>query len=217
MARKRKRSIFFWMISLPILAVIVLIVGCNVWIVTSTKGRVFDSPQEIDRQSVGLVLGTSKKVAPDTPNKHFVNRIAAAAELFHSGKVGRLLVSGYRDSEYYDETKDMIAKLIELGVPEKMIMADDRGSRTLHSVMRASTVYKLDRLVIISDDFHVGRALFIADHLGMDAVALRSEAVDRDDSRGVRWREYFARVKAVLDLYLLPPEEKARRELAGRA
>jgi len=217
MARKRKRSIFFWMISLPIVAVILLIVGCNVWIVTSTKGRVFDSPEEIDRQSVGLVLGTSKKVAPDTPNQHFVNRITAAADLFHSGKVGRLLVSGYRDSQYYDETKDMIAKLIELGVPQKKIMADDRGSRTLHSVMRASTVYKLDRLVIISDDFHVGRALFIADHLGMEAVALRSEAVDRNESRGVRWREYFARVKAVLDLYLLPPEREARRELAGRA
>ncbi len=215
MARKRKRSIFFWMILLPVLAVVFGIVGCNVWIVLSTKARIFDSPEEIDRQAVGLVLGTSKKVAPDTPNQHFVNRVTAAAELFHAGKVGRLLVSGYRDSQYYDETKDMIAKLIELGVPETKIMADDRGSRTLHSVMRASTVYKLDRMVIISDDFHVGRALFIADHLGLDAVALRSESVNHADSRGVRWREYFARVKAVIDLYLLPPEEEERRELAG--
>lgn len=215
MARKRKRSIFFWMILLPIIAVVFGIVGCNVWIVQSTKGRVFDSPEEIDRQAVGLVLGTSKKVAPDTPNQHFVNRVTAAADLFHSGKVGRLLVSGYRDSQYYDETKDMIAKLIELGVPENKIMSDDRGSRTLHSVMRASTVYKLDHIVIISDDFHVGRALFIADHLGIDAVALQSKSVDHADSRGVRWREFFARVKAVIDLFLLPPEEEARQELAG--
>ena len=215
MARKRKRSIFFWMILLPALAVVIGAVGCNVWIVLSTKGRIYDSPEQLDQQGVGLVLGTSKKVAPDTPNQHFVNRVAAAADLFHSGKVGRLLVSGYRDSEYYDETKDMIAKLIELGVPEQSILADDQGSRTLSSLVRASSVYNLDRFVIVSDDFHVGRALFIADHLGLHAVALRSESVDPHDSRGVRWREYFARVKAVIDLYLLPPGEKARSELAG--
>lgn len=214
MARKRKRSIIFWMILLPALALVVGIVGCNVWIVTSTKGRVFDSPGMIDQQEVGLVLGTSKKVAPDTPNQHFVNRLVAAADLFHAGKVQQLLVSGYRDSEYYDETRDMIAKLIELDVPEANIMADDQGIRTLDSVMRASTVYDLDEMVIISDDFHVGRALFIADHLGLHAVALRSEQVDPNDSRGVRWREYFARVKAVIDLYLIHPNRGEKRQLA---
>ena len=214
MARKRKRSIFFWMIILPFVALVVGIVGCNVWIVASTKGRIFDTPAKIEGQSVGLVLGTSKKVAPDIPNQHFVNRLVAAAELFHAGKVQQLLVSGYRDSKYYDETKDMIAKLIELEVPEGKIIADDQGLRTLDSVMRASSEYGLDEMVIISDDFHVGRALFIADHLGLDAVALRSETVSRHDSRGVRWREYFARVKAVIDLYLIHPNRGVKREMA---
>ena len=151
---------------------------------------------------MGLVLGTTANVAPDTPNRHFENRIAAAAELLRQGKVSRLLVSGYRDSQYYDETEDMKERLVALGVAENQIIADNKGARTLDSVARAESVFGFDRFVIISDDFHVARALFIADRLGLDTVALRSKPVDYGSSRKVRVREYFARVKAILDLYL---------------
>ena len=66
-----------------------------------------------------------------------------------------------------------------------------------------------DRVVIVSDDFHVNRALFIADRCGLEAIALRSETVGYGDSRKVRMREYFARVKAVLDLYFYSPGTEA--------
>jgi len=207
MARKRRQTIFFWAIQLPLALVVLGVLGCNLWIVWSTHDRVYDSTAEIEARPVGLVLGTSKNVAPDTPNRHFENRLAAAAELFDSGKVSRLLVSGHRDSRYYDETRDMIRKLVELGVPRASILADDRGARTFDSVVRAEEVFGFDRFIIVSDDFHVARALFIADQLGLDAVALSSESVDFGSSRKVRIREYFARVKAILDLYLGKPIE----------
>ena len=210
MARKRRHSITFWLVKLPLLVGVGLILACNLWIVVSTYERVYDSSEEIEAQPIGLVLGTSKNVAPNTPNQHFENRIAAAAELFRSGKVKQLLVSGYRASQYYDETKDMIAKLRKFGVPEEAILADDQGARTLDSVERAKSVFGFDRFVIISDDFHVARALFIADRFGLDAVALRSESVDYASSSRVRLREYFARVKAVLDLYVWSPGEGKR-------
>jgi len=205
MARKKRLSLFFWLFKLPLLLFVVVVLGCNLWIVGSTHERVFESPSDIGRQPVGLVLGTSKNVAPDTPNRHFENRVAAAAELFHAGKVTQLLVSGYRDSQYYDETRDMVARLEELGVPEDHILTDDRGARTFDSVARAKSIFGFRHVVIVSDDFHVGRALFIADRLGLEAVALRSESVDFGDSSRVRMREYLARVKAVIDLYLYRP------------
>lgn len=211
MARKRWCSIIFWIFTLPLLLLAAVVIPCNLWIVMSTRGQVYDSVAEIEARAIGVVLGTSKKIGPDTPNVHFENRLAAAAELFSEGKVGKLLVSGYRDSQYYDETRDMIAKLKELGVPESAILADDRGLRTLDSVARAKTVFGFDRLVIISDDFHVNRALFIADRYGLDAIALRSESVGYGDSRKVRLREYFARVKAVIDLYVWNSEKPIDR------
>ena len=206
MARKRKLSIFFWIIKLFFLVAVVL--ACNLWITVSTQGRIYDSVDEIQGKPVGLVLGTSKKVAPNTPNQHFVNRITAAAKLLAAGKVDHLLLSGYRDSEYYDETRDMAAKLKELGVPETEFSTDDEGNRTISSVSRAATEFGYREFIIISDDFHVARALFIADRLGLDAIALRSKSVDFDDSKRVRLREYFARVKAVMDVFLLTLEKK---------
>lgn len=202
MARKRKRSITFWLIKLPLFLLVAGIIGCNLWIVTSTHGRIYASAGEIEAQPVALVLGTSKNVAPDTPNRHFNNRIAAAVALFKTGKVERLLVSGYRDSPYYDETLDMIAKLESAGVPAAAILADNEGARTLDSVTRAGSVFGYERFVIVSDDFHVARALFIADRLGFDAIAMKSAPVELENSSRVRLREYLARVKAVLDLYL---------------
>lgn len=206
MARKRWSVFFFRMVVLPLLFLAAGVVGCNLWIVLSTRDRVFNAVERIEEREIGVVLGTSKKIGPDTPNAHFVNRLDAAAALFKEGKVKQLLVSGYRDSQYYDETRDMIAKLKELGVPEQVILADDQGIRTLDSVARAKTVFGLERIVIISDDFHVNRALFIAERYGIDAIALRSESVGYVSSRKVRFREYFARVKAVIDLYLILPE-----------
>ena len=209
MPRKRWRSIFFWTLVFPVILLVSGVVVCNVWIVTSTRNRVHDDVATIEPREVGVVLGTSKKTGPDTPNRHCENRMAAAAALDREGKVGRLLVSGYRDSEYYDETRDMIAKLKELGVPADALLADDRGVRTLDSVVRVKEVFGFDRVVIVSDDFHVNRALFIADRCGLEAIALRSETVGYGDSRKVRMREYFARVKAVLDLYFYSPGTEA--------
>ncbi|MDF1825950.1 MAG: ElyC/SanA/YdcF family protein [Verrucomicrobiales bacterium] len=202
MARKRKRSITFCLIKLPLFLLIAGVVACNLWIVISTHGRVYASAGEIEAQPVALVLGTSKNVAPDTPNRHFDNRIAAAVALFKTGKVEQLLVSGYRDSKYYDETLDMIAKLKSAGVPAEVILADNEGARTFDSVVRAKSVFGFDRFVIVSDDFHVSRALFIADELGLNAIAMKSAPVEIENSAKVRLREYFARVKAVIDLYL---------------
>ncbi|MEM1443019.1 MAG: vancomycin high temperature exclusion protein, partial [Verrucomicrobiota bacterium] len=87
MPRKRKRSITFWLIKLPLGLLVVAILVCNLWIVISTHGRIYDSAAEIEAQPVALILGTSKNVAPDTPNRHFNNRIAAAVALFKTGKV----------------------------------------------------------------------------------------------------------------------------------
>ncbi|MEC5128547.1 ElyC/SanA/YdcF family protein [Verrucomicrobiales bacterium BCK34] len=212
MPRKRKRSIFFWLVTLPLLLLVAFVVVCNLWIVGSTRERVFATVTEVTAAPVGLVLGTSKKVSPDTLNLHFQNRVKAAAELIKSGRVETLLVSGYRDSQYYDETRDMIKGLTEMGVPEASIIADDKGARTLDSLSRAKSVFGFEDVVIVSDDFHVNRALFIADHVGVKAVALESAEVDRMDSRSVRIRECFARVKAVIDLYFVRPEAQ-RKEL----
>ena len=80
MARKRWSVFFFRMVVLPLLLLAAGVVGCNLWIVLSTRDRVFNAVERIEEREIGVVLGTSKKTGPDTPNAHFVNRLDAAAD-----------------------------------------------------------------------------------------------------------------------------------------
>ena len=93
MLRKKKRLLFM-VVMLPLLVIGAFIVICNLWVVLSTKSRVFDSSDLVKNNTIGLVLGTAKKVAPTRPNLHFENRMEAAAELYRDGKISHLLVSG---------------------------------------------------------------------------------------------------------------------------
>lgn len=210
MGKKRNRGCCLFLCLSPLLAILAMAVACNLWVIQSTRSRIFESPEQIDNQTVALVLGTSKKVAPNTPNPHFENRINAAVKLYEAGKVGQILVSGYRDSRYYDEAKDMEKRLIEYRIPTSAIMADDKGDSTIDSVERVLSAHYLDKVVIISDGWHVHRALFIADRRGIEAVALASEPVSFRRSAPTRFREYLARVKAVIDLYLIHPKDSSQ-------
>jgi len=202
MPQKMKRSIWFKVVVLPLLLLGAFVLFCNLWVVLSTKSRVFDSSGEIEPNTVGLVLGTSKKVAPNQPNQHFEHRLEAAAELYREGKVRHLLVSGDKDSRYYNEPRDMTAKLLSLAVPKEAITPDNSGYRTLDSIVRAKKIYGLDRVTIISDGFHVSRALFVARKEGIDAIAFASQPVSLKYSLKAHLRECLARVLVVLDLYL---------------
>ncbi len=104
-----------------------------------------------DEDRVALVLGTSKRTRQGWPNAHFTRRIAAAAALYHAGRVRRLIVSGdAHNSRGSNEPADMRAALRELGVPDAAITEDPAGFRTLDSVVRAREVFGLSA----ADDRH---------------------------------------------------------------
>ena len=170
----------------------------------AAAGRIFRSVTEVPENSVALVLGTAKKTPRGSANWHFNQRIKAAAELYHAGKVKHLLVSGDNHVKGYDEPSDMRDALIAAGVPTNAITCDYAGFRTLDSVVRAKEVFGLSRCTIVSEEFHCPRALWIAHEHGLDAVAFAAPNVT-----SLRWslrvkvREYFARVWCGVDLYVL--------------
>lgn len=185
---------------------VMFFVGCNVWITVSTSRFIENSVEALPHRDIGIVLGTSRMVEGKL-NPHFRNRMEAAAALYHGGKVGILLVSGFHDKPYYNEPKDMRAALEKLGVPPGAIAEDGQGLRTLDSVARARQHFPYRKsFVVISDGFHVPRAVFIGRKRGLEISAFASREVDYGYSAGSRVRECLARVKAVLDLYVLGTE-----------
>lgn len=189
-------------LGIALLAGFCLVVGCNLVITFHSAGRIFSDPAGLPENSVGVVLGTSKLLAPNRPNRHFETRIKAAAGLYRQGKIRHILVSGSHNSPYYNEVRDMRKALIDLGVPGDVITEDPSGFRTLDSVVRAARVFGQVRYTVISDDFHIERAVFLARLQHSDVVGYAADRIEMRYSIRSRLREVFARVKAVLDVYL---------------
>ncbi len=203
----------------PVLLLLGLILACNAWVTLETRRHVYSSLDRLPSTTVGVVLGTSKNIAPNRPNLHFQARMEATARLYESGRIRHVIVSGAQNSAYYDEPKDMIVALFDLGVPREAITPDRSGFRTLDSVVRVAEVFGEKRYTLITDDFHINRAVFLARHHGHDAIGFSAAKVDPTLSAKSRFREIFARVKAVLDVYLFntqPREESRPRPLVAR-
>ncbi|MEE6031308.1 YdcF family protein [Avibacterium paragallinarum] len=146
----------------------------------------------------GLVLGTSKYFAKNTPNLFYSYRLNAASELFKERKVDYLLLSGDNRTVEYNEPRTMFKDLKKMGVPEEYMYRDYAGFRTLDSVIRADQVFKAHSITIITQRFHCERALFIAKYHNIDAICFVAEYPSGYNF--VRFREFFARVQAVVDL-----------------
>ena len=175
----------------------------NGWVVGATRDRLIDDIGRLATHDVGVVLGTSPYTRSGNRNLLFRHRMLAAAELYAAGKVRHLLVSGANPDRTYNEPRKMYQALRRLGVPDAAITLDFAGFRTLDSILRANRIFGLDRFVVISQRFHAYRALFIARHQGLDAVAYIRPEEDRRQPLRTEAREYLARVKAVADLFVL--------------
>lgn len=180
----------------------VTVVYLALTIARRNRGRCYDDVSQIPANRVGLILGCTKELRSGRPNLYFVHRIDAAVALFREGKVERLLASGASHRADVDEAGNMKQALIEAGIPADRITCDHHGFRTLDSVLRARRIYGQDSLTIISQSFHNHRAIYIAEHRGIDAIGFNAVDVRSPGGRRIRIREFFARIRVVVDIHI---------------
>ena len=195
-------------LSATAILIFLFAVICNKWVINSTSDRVFTKANELPENAVGLVLGANPFMTGKRHNPYFDNRISAAVELYKKGKVKHLLVSGDNHKYGYNEPEEMQKALMAQGVPESAITLDFAGFRTLDSVVRSKKVFQQNKITILSQRFHNHRAVFIASRYGIDAVAYNAADAFPGVNTKTNWREYLARCKAVLDLYVLRKKPK---------
>jgi SanA protein len=126
------------------------------------------------RVSVAIVFGAGLRW-DGGPTAVLHDRIATAAELFHTGKVEWLLMSGDNRVENYDEPGAMRRAAIALGVPEAAIVLDEAGQRTYDTCYRAKAIFGLDEVILVTQAFHLPRALFICEALGLKAYGVSAD------------------------------------------
>jgi SanA protein len=194
---------FFIAIGALLAVSVISMIVARAVIARAARDKTYTSVSSIPHRHVGLVLGCPRRAPGGWPNPFFENRIAAAADLYHHSKVDYLVVSGDNHIQSYDEPVDMKNALVEKGVPVDRIYLDYAGFRTLDSVVRVKEIFGQESVTVVSQNFHNQRAIFLADHNGIDAIGFDAPDVATQYAVKTVWREQFAKVKAILDVYLL--------------
>jgi vancomycin permeability regulator SanA len=157
---------------------------------------------------VGMVFGAG--LAPGgEPSPLLAERLETALALFHAGKVQRLLLTGNAGA-HHDEIRAMRHYLVNAGVPERALVGDLEGTSTFDSCWRARRVFGVQDALLITQRFHLPRALFLAARAGITAHGVAAGGRPRWTSLAV-WREFLARPLAILQVLTHAPPPPAQQ------
>jgi SanA protein len=197
---KQKLKLVIVIFFLAIFTALLIIFTPYFTVKVSTASKVYEKIEDVGEFTAALVLGTSPRLANGRNNAYFYYRIDAAEELYKSGKVKFIIVSGDNGNVNYNEPEEMKKELVSRGIPSEIIFCDYAGFRTLDSVIRAKAIFGQEKIVIVSQKFHCERAVFIARRNGIDAYGYCATDVYKYYGFKTQVREVFARVKVFYDL-----------------
>ncbi len=172
--------------------------------------RIHNDLRELDtgywpKPRVAVVFGASVFGNGDL-SPILANRVDRAIELYQAGKVDRILVSGDNRHPSYNEPRAMQEYILGRGVNPSHVVVDNSGRSTYETCLRAKKVYGLDQAVLVTQNFHLARALYIANELGLDAVGMAANMSPSSQLDYQTLREWGAEVKAYFNLNFVPPE-----------
>ena len=161
-------------------------------------------PAQAPKAPVAIIFGAGLR-RDGTPTAVLYDRVATGAQLFREGKIRQLLMSGSRFPDRYDEPAAMKGLAISLGVPEEAILTDAGGTRTLVTCQRAISVFKIERALLVSQSYHLPRALATCNGLGMQATGVSADlrAYSPRSLRFWETREIPATLVALLETRLV--------------
>nr|WP_236647008.1 ElyC/SanA/YdcF family protein [Micromonospora acroterricola] len=190
------------LIRVAVVAVAVLLVASLPWLWTtiSARGHVYDEA-DAPAADVVIVLGTAVAADRRQPGDRLAGRLQTAAELVNSGRARVVLVSGDGAGTSGDEPAVMTSYLTDLGVDPRRVVADPYGLDTYDSCARAREVYGVERALVVTQSYHLSRAVTLCRHLGLDVdgVAARCAGCGRALLAEKSLRDYFASGKAAWD------------------
>jgi SanA protein len=185
--------------------IVLVVVGSNAYILLSAEGESTDKIADVPPAQVAIVPGAL--VQPNGKMSGMLgDRVRQAAALWHAGKVEKVLVSGDHHSWAYDEPDTMRKALVNEGVPPRDVFEDHAGFDTWATMVRARGIFGVDDAVVVTQGFHMPRALFLADAAGIHATGLTSDLHRYGyQLKKSEVREVLSRVKAIADVTLDTP------------
>ncbi|ADG81879.1 protein of unknown function DUF218 [Thermincola potens JR] len=171
------------------------------------KTGVYTSAEDMPPATVAIVLGA--KVYPNGGvSTVLADRLNTGVELYKAGKVKKILLTGDHGQTNYDEVNTMREFMLRKGIPAEDIFMDHAGFSTYDSMYRARDVFRVKDAVVVTQQFHLPRALYIARTMGIEATGLIADKRTYTGARYLEFREALARVKALLQLHVFKSKPK---------
>lgn len=178
--------------SASVVAAVLLI---NLYILQKSEGYIYEIADNVPKSQAALILG-AKVNANGKMSDVLMDRSLKALELYKNGKVDKLLVSGDHGREEYDEVGAVKDFLLKEGVAKEDIFLDHAGFDTYDSIYRAREVFQVDSLIIVTQEFHLPRAVYTARALDIEAYGYVADRQEYVKASLFALRESLARVKA---------------------
>lgn len=204
-----KKFLLRWPLALSLLlsATITTVIP-NIYVNSITSSRRFTNPAKIPARDVAVVFGAGVW-ADGTPSPMLADRVSAAVELYKLGKVRKLLMTGDNSRINYNEVVAMKNYAVEKGVPEKDITLDYAGFSTYESCYRAKEIFGVQQAVLVTQNFHLHRAAYICNQLGVDSIGLGTPDWETYRSHTIfyySFREFFSTLNALAEVHITRPK-----------
>lgn len=187
---------------------IVVTAGINIYVKQSIKKRIIRVSDARELEDVDCIIVLGASVYEDGPSIMLQDRLDKAIDLYKNGCAPKILMSGDHGGEYYDEVTVMKNYAVDAGVPSEDIFKDHYGYSTYDTMYRAKNIYGAKKVIIVTQDYHLARSLYIAKKLGLDAYGVASEDVKYNGQLKRDIREYFAIVKDFGKVIIKPKAKK---------
>jgi SanA protein len=187
--------------------ILIISISITISTVNSYKKYIYNIEDIPSGNDVIIVLGAGVRV-DGTPSDILADRLETSLEVFEAGLANVFLLSGDHGREEYNEVGSMKKYILQNDIDEKLIFMDHAGFSTYDTMYRAKEIFKVDKAIIVTNEYHLPRALYIAKKLGIDAYGIKSDKRQYQLMDSYKKREVLAQLKDFIYVNILKPEPK---------
>ncbi len=191
---KKNTKKFFYASILGLFIVIIV----NFYVKSQTDSLIFESINQVPKTEVGIIFGAG--INGDKPSKYLKDRLDAGILLFKSKKINKILLSGDNGNDAHDELTVMKKYCFAHGVDTTKIYIDYAGFDSYSTMFRAKSIFKVDRAILVSQKYHLNRAVYIGNQLKINSIGYSANIGTYNGYKYVCFREYFSILKSVIDV-----------------
>lgn len=197
---KKTKKLIKPVVILSALILLILIIA-NAVVVKKSKSFLYDKLSDVPKCYTAIVLG-AKVDSNGFPSDYLQDRLDMAIELYRNNKITRFLLSGDHGQTSYDEVNSMKAYLIGHGINTENIFLDHAGFDTYSTMVRAKKIFQVKDAIIVTQEFHLSRAVFIARSKGLEAYGIKADKREYPAMKTLKIREVLAKVKAFTEVII---------------